>query len=249
MNRWLRSYGICLRGWPSNCCCEIGVCKLAISDRQLCVYSSQHVEWRQHLKISHCCQFLSNHHLPSYLHTDAFSSIPSCALIGPIPPPCAPNKLKCYPRHLLPEDEGKRLLPNVCTFAPDFTEGSKHKHNAFNSFPYFLSYSELSYPIIVGVEGYCGVWSHTLSVWLLWTSDQPDTETSVPDNTQHSQETWIHPPPQSRFEPAITESGWPKTHALDSGAAGFGQFLPKCSFDLLLKLRHIWNFLRILQMH
>jgi hypothetical protein len=32
------------------------------------------------------------------------------------------------------------------------------------------------------------------SVGLLWTSDQPVTETSLPDNTQHSQETDIHAP-------------------------------------------------------
>ena len=30
------------------------------------------------------------------------------------------------------------------------------------------------------------------SVGLLWRSDRPDAETSVPDNTQHSQETDIH---------------------------------------------------------
>ena len=30
------------------------------------------------------------------------------------------------------------------------------------------------------------------SVGLLWTSDQPDAEASLPDNTQHSQETDIH---------------------------------------------------------
>jgi hypothetical protein len=32
------------------------------------------------------------------------------------------------------------------------------------------------------------------SVGLLWKSDQPVAETSLPDNTQHSQETDIHTP-------------------------------------------------------
>jgi hypothetical protein len=32
------------------------------------------------------------------------------------------------------------------------------------------------------------------SVGLLWTSDQPVAETSLPDNTEHSQETDIHAP-------------------------------------------------------
>ena len=36
------------------------------------------------------------------------------------------------------------------------------------------------------------------SVGLLWTSYQPDTETFIPDNTQHSQDTDIHVPDRSR---------------------------------------------------
>jgi hypothetical protein len=36
------------------------------------------------------------------------------------------------------------------------------------------------------------------SVGLLWTSDQPDPETSLPDNTQHSQETHINAPGEIR---------------------------------------------------
>jgi len=31
-------------------------------------------------------------------------------------------------------------------------------------------------------------------VWLLWTSDQPDTETSLPDKTQHPQKGDTHTP-------------------------------------------------------
>jgi len=58
--------------------------------------------------------------------------------------------------------------------------------------------------------------SHTKtqhSVGFLWTSDQPDAVTS--DNTQHSQQTSIHP---VGFESAIPASERPQTHALDRAA-------------------------------
>jgi len=42
----------------------------------------------------------------------------------------------------------------------------------------------------------------------------------LPDNTQQSQETDIHAP--SGFEPAIPESEWPQTHALERAAIGIG---------------------------
>jgi hypothetical protein len=45
---------------------------------------------------------------------------------------------------------------------------------------------------------------------LLWTSDQPDGETST---GQHSQQTAIHAP--ARFELPIPASERPQTHALD----------------------------------
>jgi hypothetical protein len=46
------------------------------------------------------------------------------------------------------------------------------------------------------------------SVGFLWTSDQPDAETS--DNTQHSQQTSMH---AAGFESPISER--PQTHTLD----------------------------------
>ena len=207
MNRCMRSYGICLRGWPSNCCCEVGVCKLAISDKQLCplrycgskpgcfvalcLSSSQHVQW-QHLKISHGCLFLSYHHLRSYPHTHAYSSFPPCALIDPIPPPLPRSKLKSCPRHLRPEDESQKFLRNVCTSPPNFTEVNIRLSVSFFSFFFILisPNQSLSHTITLS-----DTHTHTpQSVELLWTSDQPDAETTLPDNTQHSQETDIHPP-------------------------------------------------------
>jgi hypothetical protein len=59
--------------------------------------------------------------------------------------------------------------------------------------------------------------THTHSVELLWTSDQPDVE-RLPDNTQHSQEKDIHAP--ARFEPIISASERPQTHAFDRAATG-----------------------------
>ena len=58
------------------------------------------------------------------------------------------------------------------------------------------------------------------SVRLLWTSDQPSTETSLHGNTQHSQETDTHAP--AGFEPATPSSERPQTYALDGGATGIG---------------------------
>ena len=53
------------------------------------------------------------------------------------------------------------------------------------------------------------------SVGLLWTSDQPDAETS---NGQHTTFT----PTSVRFEPAISENQSPQTHVLDRAATRFG---------------------------
>jgi len=55
------------------------------------------------------------------------------------------------------------------------------------------------------------------SVGFLWTSDQPEAETS--DNTQHSQETFM---PLAGFEPTIPASERPQTHDLDSAIIGIG---------------------------
>jgi hypothetical protein len=43
------------------------------------------------------------------------------------------------------------------------------------------------------------------------------TQRPIPDNTQHSQETYIHAP--SEYEPATPAINWPQTHVLDRSAA------------------------------
>jgi len=65
---------------------------------------------------------------------------------------------------------------------------------------------------------------HTLfytshSVGLLWTSDTPTRQT-LPDNTQHSQQTDIHA--SAVFEPTIPASERRQTHALVRAATGAG---------------------------
>jgi len=60
---------------------------------------------------------------------------------------------------------------------------------------FFLSLSDHFCLLIVGVEGYCCTWSHSLtrthSGWLSWMRDRPVAE--APNcTTQHSQETNIH---------------------------------------------------------
>jgi len=47
------------------------------------------------------------------------------------------------------------------------------------------------------------------------------SQTPLPDNTQHSQQTDIHAP--VGFEPTISEGERPNTHALDSAATGTGE--------------------------
>jgi len=53
---------------------------------------------------------------------------------------------------------------------------------------------------------------------------------SLPDNTQHSQETDIHAP--VGFEPTIPASERPQTHALDRAATGTGIHII-CCFNTL----------------
>ena len=65
------------------------------------------------------------------------------------------------------------------------------------SVDFFLSLSDHSCLLIVGVEGYCCTWSHSLtrthSVWLPWMRDRPVAE--APNcTTQHSQKTDILAP-------------------------------------------------------
>jgi hypothetical protein len=66
--------------------------------------------------------------------------------------------------------------------------------------------------------------SHTThqSVGLLWTSDQLVAETS--DNTQHSRQTSMLPPPSVEFEPTISADERPQTYALHSTATETGSF-------------------------
>jgi hypothetical protein len=58
------------------------------------------------------------------------------------------------------------------------------------------------------------------SVGLLWTSDQPDADTSTWQHTNtHKRQT---PMPPEGFEPTIPASERPLTHALDGAATGIG---------------------------
>jgi hypothetical protein len=58
------------------------------------------------------------------------------------------------------------------------------------------------------------------SVGFLGTSDRPVAE-ALPDNTHHSQETFMHPP---GFESAVPANERPQTHALDRAVTGTGRF-------------------------
>jgi hypothetical protein len=70
------------------------------------------------------------------------------------------------------------------------------------------------------------------SVELLWTSDQPD-ERTVPDSTQHSQETDIYAPPG--LEHIIPASERPQTHVLDRTATVIGHnVIQFCSIHVFI---------------
>jgi hypothetical protein len=56
-------------------------------------------------------------------------------------------------------------------------------------------------------------------VELLWTSDQPDAETSTSTHNTHKRQTSM---PLTGFEPIIPASERPKTHASDCAATGIG---------------------------
>ena len=97
----------------------------------------------------------------------------------------------------------------------------KHKTQTVN----FLSLLVLSstYPLLVLLllHQIARNDTHTHhSVGFLWTSDRPVAE-ALPDNTQHSQETFMHPP---GFEPAVPANERTHTHALDRTATGTGRF-------------------------
>ena len=64
--------------------------------------------------------------------------------------------------------------------------------------------------------------SHTKhSVGLLWTSDQPVSETSTWQHNTHSRQTDM---PQPGFHPAMAGSELPQTQALDHAATRIGVF-------------------------
>jgi hypothetical protein len=63
----------------------------------------------------------------------------------------------------------------------------------------------------------------TRSVGLLWTSDQPVTETCTWKKYNiHKRQTSV---PEAEFEPTIPGSERPQTHALDRAATGFGRII------------------------
>jgi len=78
----------------------------------------------------------------------------------------------------------------------------------------FLSFTFLTfvYLTIVGVDGYCCTWSHSMaqthtnSVGLLWTKHRPFRR-PLPDNIQHLRENDIHAPWRDWNQQSLRESG------------------------------------------
>ena len=63
------------------------------------------------------------------------------------------------------------------------------------------------------------------SVGLLWTSDQPDAETSLPDNTQNSQQTFITPGGIRTRNPCKRATAGPRLRPHDQRDQQVGQFV------------------------
>jgi hypothetical protein len=93
--------------------------------------------------------------------------------------------------------------------------------------PFFMAQQPIvgqSIPIIEVLRSHSGT-PH--SVGLIWTWDQPNTETSTWQHT--TQQRHIHDP--AGFKPAIPASEWPQTHALDRVASPIG--ITKHTYKLL----------------
>ena len=85
----------------------------------------------------------------------------------------------------------------------------------------FISYCEPFRLLIVGVEGYCCPWSHSVTYTLgrtpLDEGSASRKDVWLATNNIHKRGTSMSP---ARFKPAIPGSEWPQTHALDSVATG-----------------------------
>ena len=82
--------------------------------------------------------------------------------------------------------------------------------------------------------------SHTShSVGLLWTSDQPDAYTSLPDKTQYLQEISMSP---AGFGPAIPASQRPQTQALDRRATGIRKCVCMCVCIYIYMYIYLFNY-------
>jgi len=85
--------------------------------------------------------------------------------------------------------------------------------------------------------------THTHYVGLLWTRDLPITETCIcTTHDIHNRQTFMLP---AEFEPAITASERPQTHALDDTATDLRHFFcPRLKF-LLYHLHFVLSVLKI----
>jgi hypothetical protein len=93
-----------------------------------------------------------------------------------------------------------------------------------------LSYDDIFYLLIVGVEGYCCTWqfsvththasTHAHSVGLPWMRDRPNAEASTWPHATFTR--GKHPCLCAGIEPAILGSERPQTHAWDRAATGTG---------------------------
>ena len=150
--------------------------------------------------ISQGCQFLSSHHLRSYPHTDAFSSLLSRAPIGPIPPPIW---------FALVTSDLKMRVKTFFEMSVPVRQTSQKALNIRLSLSLFslFFYSDLP-------TNHCRIWSHTMThthththipVWSALDERSAAHRDPLYVTTHNThKETDIHPLPG--FEPTITAS-------------------------------------------
>jgi hypothetical protein len=125
--------------------------------------------------------------------------------MGCVVPPTVPSKQRIIQFRKYAQGYTDSIR-TVCTLLAALIARSKQHHSSwvYDRSAYQENYSPFIYLFIilttfhlhiVGVEGYCCIWSRFVTshtVGLLWTRDQPVTETSITNTIQHSQHISSH---------------------------------------------------------
>ena len=99
------------------------------------------------------------------------------------------------------------------------------------------------YLLIVGVEGYCCTWSHSIAHTHTHTRQDSSrrwigpSQRPLPNNTQHSQETGRHPCHRWHSNPQSQQLSGRRSTPLDRAATGIGIFIIMSQIIMQMSLR------------